>query len=443
MTEPDEHIAAWKRTVRDAVGANGGVLVEVIPGLERIIGPQPAVSSTGPAETRYRLQATFARFARAIAGQGRPLAIFLDDLQWADSSSLALLETLAADPDCNNLMLIGSYRDNEVLAGHPLRLMLEHIAASGKTPVRAIELSPLGIDALTALLSDAVVASRERVQLLATHVLEKTAGNPFFVEQLLSLLEREKIVHFDPDAHAWTWSETEVARLEVAENVAEVVARKIGAMAGDTIELLKICACIGIRIDLPLLAAVWGRSPATTATALTEALVEGLIVPLDESYKYVGNDGAGENVAYRFVHDRVHQAAYSLATETERRQMDIGAQRHARAAHRGDRGGVRDPALRGHGAADRGPQSARERSDATPDRSSDQAQRAHRAAAFAGRDRVHAPHPLRARALAPAARHEGSRAQSDPHHPRPVARADDRRPREPATGERARARGAW
>lgn len=87
-TEPDEHIAAWKRTVRDAVGANGGVLVEVIPGLERIIGPQPAVSSTGPAETRYRLQATFARFARAIAGQGRPLAIFLDDLQWADSSSL-------------------------------------------------------------------------------------------------------------------------------------------------------------------------------------------------------------------------------------------------------------------------------------------------------------------------------------------------------------------
>lgn len=323
LTESDRRIAAWKQTVTSAIGNNAGVLVEVIPGLERILGPQPPVQSLEPAQTRQRLQMTFARFAQAIAGEGQPLTIFLDDLQWADTSSLALLEVLAADPACRNLLLIGSYRDNEVLPGHPVLQMLEQIASSGKTPVCTIELSPLGIDALTALLSDALVASRERVQLLAQHILKKTAGNPFFVEQLLSVLETERLLRFDPVARAWTWSEADVARLEVSENVAEVVARKIERMTGDTVELMKISACIGVRIDLPLLAAAWGRSPAATAAALTDALVEGLIFPLDERYKYVGGEGSGGEVAYRFVHDRVQQAAYSLATEAERQRIHL------------------------------------------------------------------------------------------------------------------------
>ena len=195
----DAELGRWRDALREALGPNGRLMVDLVPELKLIIGEQPPVPELPPQDAQRRFQLVFRRFIGVFARPEHPLALFLDDLQWLDAATLDLLEDLLTQPDVQHLLLIGAYRDNEVTAAHPLMRTLDAIRARRRARCRRSRLAPLARDDVGQLVADALRCTSARAAPLAQLVHEKTAGNPFFVIQFLYALAEEGLLTFDHD----------------------------------------------------------------------------------------------------------------------------------------------------------------------------------------------------------------------------------------------------
>lgn len=324
LTEPPEQIAQWQQKLLGAVGENGQMIVDVIPEVELIIGKQPPTAPLGPNEAQNRFNRVFKQFIHVFTQPEHPLVVFLDDLQWADSASLKLLELLMTDAESHHLLMIGAYRDNEVSPTHPFMLTLEEIEKMG-AKVSTIQLEPLGVTQVMALISDSFSCSHEQAKPLAELIFNKTEGNPFFLTQVLKSLHRDNLLFFNFNQGVWQWDMEQIRRIGITENVVDLMVGKIRKFSENAQNTLKLAACIGNRFDLNILAIVRERSPALTAGDLWEALQEGLVLPLSETYKIptVSDNLEGIEVSYQFLHDRVQQAAYSLIPEAQKKAVHL------------------------------------------------------------------------------------------------------------------------
>jgi len=319
LASPKVQLDAWRARVLEALGDNGRLLTDVIPELELVVGPRPPVAVLGPNEAQNRFERLFQRFMGACAGADRPLVLFLDDLQWADAASLRLIHVLYANPEQTHLLGIGSYRDNEVNALHPLTHCIE--ALSALLPIERIELEPLAQTDVEALLRDTFVHRIEAIEPLAGLVLQKTSGNPFFIGQFLDAAKRDGLLSFDPARCAWTWQLEAIEAASATSNVVDLVLAKLHRLDAGARNALKFAACVGYRFDSQYVASVSGVAGNVVAHGLWQAANEGFVVPLDKGYRFASRHlEAGDTIgaAYRFTHDRVQQAAYALIPEAER-----------------------------------------------------------------------------------------------------------------------------
>jgi predicted ATPase/signal transduction histidine kinase len=341
LTESTAHLQDWRARILTAVGANGQVIIDVIPEVELIIGKQPEVPQLGSTESQNRFNRVFKEFIRVFTQKEHPLVIFLDDLQWTDSATLKLMQLLVTDPESQYLLFIGAYRDNEVSPTHPLIQTLEEIQKIG-TVVNQIVLQPLDLDNVTELISD-TLKDANSVQGLAELICNKTGGNPFFLTQLLQALYQERLLQFDFRSASWQWSLEEIQAVGITEkSVVELVARRIQKLPEATQEVLKLAACVGDKFTLDVLSIVNKQTPSATASELYSALQMGLILPLSEAYKIplVFDETEVDNkeivrannqnlkakiakVGYKFLHDRVQQAAYSLIPESLKKETHL------------------------------------------------------------------------------------------------------------------------
>ncbi|AFZ58766.1 AAA family ATPase [Anabaena cylindrica FACHB-243] len=323
LTESDAQIQIWKSKILAAVGENGQVILEVIPELEKIIGQQPPAIKLSGTAAQNRFNLLFHNFVQVFTTKEHPLVMFLDDLQWADLASLKLIELLMSESAGGYLLLIGAYRDNEVAAAHPLMFSLEEIRKAQAT-VNTITLAPLSNSSLNQLVADTLSCSAEIAQPLTELVYQKTQGNPFFSTQFLKALYEDGIIKFDWEGGNWQCNIVAVKELSLSDDVVEFMALQLQKLPEKTQEILKFAACIGNQFDLVTLAIIWEKSETETATVLWKALQEGLILPQSEVYKfYVGReveDGlkGSQIVTYKFLHDRVQQAAYSLIPQEQK-----------------------------------------------------------------------------------------------------------------------------
>lgn len=326
LTESETAIANWRSLMLRSLGVNGQIMIEVIPEVELIIGNQPAILELSPAESQNRFNLVFQNFIKIFAQPEHPLVIFLDDLQWADSASLKLIELLITDADSKYLFLIGAYRDNEVTLSHPLMLTVDKIQQA-KATINQISLSPLALQHLTELITDVLHCPYEIALPLAELVQSKTGGNPFFVTEFLKSLYAEELIIFDYKQASWHWDLGKIQFQPLADNVVELMAGKVQKLPLKTQAVLKLAACVGSQFDLERLAIVSQSSPQTTATSLWAAIVEGFILPLNNTYKLMELDveGLSESVSveYKFAHDRIQQAVYSLIPEAEKQSVHL------------------------------------------------------------------------------------------------------------------------
>ncbi|MGI0489245.1 trifunctional serine/threonine-protein kinase/ATP-binding protein/sensor histidine kinase [Pantanalinema rosaneae CENA516] len=331
LTESETQIAVWREKLNQALAPNGQVIIDVIPEVELIIGEQEAVPQLGSAECQNRFNLVFQQFLKVFAQPEHPLVLFLDDLQWADSASLKLLQLLMAASEQQCLLLIGAYRDNEVNATHPFVVTLEEIQQTGAV-VNTITLSPLKVNHINQLVADTLHCDLSQSQALAELLLEKTGGNPFFLTQMLLALHQEELLSYDADAGCWCWILEQIQTIGITDNVVELMVSKLQKLSASTQTVLKFAACIGSTFSLNLLAIVNEKSLSTTATELWEALQAGLVLPLDQSYKLAFVDTLDAphhgsepelTISYCFLHDRVQQAAYLLIPEAEKQKTHL------------------------------------------------------------------------------------------------------------------------
>ncbi|HYD98873.1 MAG TPA: AAA family ATPase [Alphaproteobacteria bacterium] len=313
LAQDEQSVAAWRRNLGFALGANAGVLADVLPELGMLLGALPPPPELPPSENESRFHNTVLAFVRAAAAPEHPLVLALDDLQWADAASLRLLGRLLASGELGHLLLVGTYRDGEVDAGHPLTPALAAIAEAG-TPVERLDLGPLDAAQVEALVADTLRSRDDDVRTLARELRARTGGNPFFLVQLLQRLHEREVVAFDRARRRWVCHLDRLRAEAVTDDVVALMLERLRRLPGDTQAVLGVAAVIGNQFDLATLAAASQRSLTAAADALWPALRAGLAVPLTDSYKYVGEGAAGREaeVIYRFLHDRVQQAASAL-----------------------------------------------------------------------------------------------------------------------------------
>jgi PAS domain S-box-containing protein len=308
LGKSDPELAGWREAFREALGPNGRLITDLVPELKLIVGDQLPVPELPPHDAQRRFQLVFRRFLTVFARPEHPLALFLDDLQWLDSATLDLLEDLLTQPDVQHLMLIGAYRDNEVNSAHPLIRKLEAIRKAGAA-VHEIILGPLAREDVGRLIADSFHCEPERVTALAELIHEKTAGNPFFANQLISVLVEEDLLTFDYGEGRWSWDLNSIRAKGYTDNVADLMVGKLNRLPVETQQALQLLACMGNGAEFALLEMASQQATEEMHSQLWEAVRAGLIFRSEHSYT--------------FLHDRVQEAAYSLISEEARAKAHL------------------------------------------------------------------------------------------------------------------------
>jgi predicted ATPase/transcriptional regulator with GAF, ATPase, and Fis domain len=324
LTESEDRLSLWRARLSDTLGTNGGVLAEVIPEIELIIGKQAPPPPLDPTEARNRFGYVFQSFISALARKEHPLVVFLDDLQWVDAATLDLLHGLLTGPGIQHLLLIGAYRDNEVDDSHLLTWAVNRLEASGGRLSR-LSLGPLALQDLTAFLRDTLHREPSYIEPIAGLIQKKTDGNPFFVIQFLKMLEQEGLLIFESEYGGWSFGIDAIAAAGMTDNVVDLMTRKIRRLSATGQHVLTMAACVGNQFDWSTFVTICRQSPEDAEAGLAEALQAGLLHETDDTSK-ASNDHVSGRVAYSFLHDRVQQAAYDLIPEAQKKpiHLDVG-----------------------------------------------------------------------------------------------------------------------
>jgi len=311
LADSDERTARWRQRIANALGGEGRLVVELMPTLGLLIGPQPELPALAPEAAQQRLLNVLQRFIGAFCGADHPLVLFLDDLQWIDAGSRALLAALATNPATRYLLLIGAYRDNEVGATHPLTTAAEDMVKRGAR-LQTIALRPLDAVQIGAILAEALHAEAQEVAPLAALAHAKTLGNPFFCFQFVGALQHDGLLAFDGARRRWIWDLEAIRARNFSDNVVELMLGELQRLPPATQRALALAGLLGNAFELETLAAAGDCSAEALERDLWPAFEIGLM------FRGEREDGEHSIVSCRFLHDRAQEAAHALTPPEER-----------------------------------------------------------------------------------------------------------------------------
>ena len=222
LSENDQSLQKWREKLRQALGENGQLVVDLIPELELIIGEQQKMARLSGVESQNRLNWVFRKFLQVFATSEHPLVLFIDDLQWADNATLKLIENLIKDREIKYFLLIGVYRNNEVKETHPLMFVLEELKKA-QINWKSLSLKPLKEQSINQLVIDTLKNDLELITPLSKLICHKTNGNPFFAKEFLKTLYDKKLLNFDLKQQQWQWNIKQTKAQNITNNVVELM----------------------------------------------------------------------------------------------------------------------------------------------------------------------------------------------------------------------------
>ncbi len=323
LTEPDEQLNFLRKKISEALGHQGQIIIEIVPDLQLIIGKQADVIRLEPVENKNRLDLLLLKFFQAIATIDRPLVLFLDDLQWADSASLDLIKLLATESESLVMLIIGAYRDNEVDATHPLNILVQELTKKSIT-IFDLKVKPLPYKDVHSMIEDTL--HQKGMDEISALVFEKTKGNAFFTIQFIRVLLDQRLLMYNENAKSWTADLEKIKAQSFSDNVVDLMIRKIKSLDPSTQFSMTMAAAIGNKFDLELVSSIMDIPAKDVLQHLWPALIEGYITPVNENYRMFVIEElsiAPSNVLFSFAHDRVQQASYQLIPESERPSLHL------------------------------------------------------------------------------------------------------------------------
>lgn len=325
-------IERWRSHFQTSLGANAQIVIDLIPELEIIMGPQTILPDLNEIESQQRYMQTFGKFFECLSSMNVPYVNFMDDAQWGDVFSLKSLAPFLINPNISHAMIIVAYRDNEVDDSHILMETFAEIRSLGK-PINTIVLTPLELEDVIELVGETLTIDlnneRSKLKLLAELLYEKTQGNPFFLTQLIKSLHHDGLFTFDYDLQEWQWNIIEIQQKTITDNIVDLMTNKLRQLPEETQILLQLASCIGNTFDLQTIATVSQKSPSQALAVLWTALKEGLILPLDNNYRGIPNEDYTfqdldiQNPTFKFLHDRVQEAAHILISESRKQAIHL------------------------------------------------------------------------------------------------------------------------
>ncbi|WP_341734383.1 ATP-binding sensor histidine kinase [Microcoleus sp. EPA2] len=330
LMESQAQLAQWRKILLNALGVNAQVAIDAIPELELILGPQPPVPELGVIESQNRFNRVMQQFIHAIATAEHPLILFLDDCQWIDAATVKMYQEncIARNP---YLLVINAYRDGEISPTHPLMLANDALRAKGIS-ITEIQLKPLTLYQINQLVSETLNVNFKKAEILGKLLLEKTGGNPFFLKQLLKSLHQDGLLQFNPINEGWQWNLQQIQQQKISENVVDLMIKKIQRLSLSSQRILQLAACIDNEFTLEFLSIASEQSLTETVRELWEALQVGLILPVDNNYRVAQVldeqeleklDKTAAKVRYKFLHDRVQQAAYVMIPDAQKQPVHL------------------------------------------------------------------------------------------------------------------------
>ncbi|MDX1961025.1 MAG: AAA family ATPase, partial [Leptospiraceae bacterium] len=322
LTESEESIQTWKNDFLKALSPNAQVIVNVIPELEIILGKQLPVQDLSPSESQNRFNQTFKEFLKVLSTKEHPIVLFLDDMQWADSDSLKLIQNIMSDSEISYLLFICSYRSNEVDSTHQLIHTLDQIEKSD-CKIETLSLKVLQEEDIQKILSETFASNQGNVIELAKIIISKTDGNPFFVNEFLKSLYNESLIFFNRDSSKWEWDISKIENAGITDNVIELMTSKILKLSLGSQKIIQIASCIGNIFNLSMLSLIYEKKSIETFSELSELMLEGYILPIGEEHKYLDEFSDPNKIHFKFLHDRVQQAAYSCLSEQQAKKIHL------------------------------------------------------------------------------------------------------------------------
>ena len=312
LVQEDESVEFWSNRFKKALGRSGKVIVDIIPYLELLTGPLEEVPLMSSMESQNRFNNAFVKFLLSLGTIDHPTVFLIDDLQWADLGSITILQNLLQEASNQEILIVGTYRDNEVHEAHPLAVMLRSLKDSG-LGFDEIVLDDLTLHDVTELCQDCF-GREEEVKELAALIYQKTNGNAFFTIQLLRGLHEERAIYIDPNSRKWKWNTDKIILEEFSNNVVDYMTAKLTKLSNEASTVLKYASCIGNNFDRQILEKIISISNELSDRGLDEAIINGLVIK---------NLNSKEKGLYQFVHDRIQQAAYQSLSEDARSNIHL------------------------------------------------------------------------------------------------------------------------
>ena len=343
-----QRLAALSKNLKDNFGGDIGLLARILPNV-CVLSPefinlasQVEDVNTSDKTNSRSVSFTLLRFMRLVSSPKRPVMVrhvlisqtshvffflreqthinllvslnssqlFLDDLQWADETALGIVHTFLSDTMGSCIFFVGTYRDNEVQVGHAVFDLMEKLEISNVPTTKAF-LTGLDQEDLNEMLSDALCLFPRICKSLSDIVFQKTKGNPFFVLEFMQSLQSRGLLQYDSRQKRWVWNEDTIRAEEITDNVLHLLSSKMNGLSDDMQKLLKVMACFGTITNESVIGYL-SESPEYSGVQ------NGLEGAISDGFIEANADGK-----FKFVHDKIREAAYNLIPDSDKKQVCV------------------------------------------------------------------------------------------------------------------------
>lgn len=305
-----DQIERWRQKLKFALGINANVMTEIIPEAGLILGDTSPSEKLQAPETQKRFFYVFRKFVQVLASKEHPLVLVIDDLQWADFSSLQLIHTLLCDPECQYLMFVCAYRDTEMdqskLPGYaPGGSGIDQAAT-----VRQIHLSPLSLTHLNRIVMETLNRPAEDTFPLTELLYHQSGGNPFHFKQIWLRLQDDHILRYNDKLRRWKWDLGRIIEQIPSYAIDDLIEHKLSRLPAASQELLHVAACVGSSFDPDFIARVLNRPQDEMSGEWSSLEAEGLIL----------SSATGE---FQFAHDHIQELAYNRIDDLSKQDIHV------------------------------------------------------------------------------------------------------------------------